>query len=207
VKRFFVVSPFVFLASVILSAQTYKGTATCEFEFDLARKEFRQFCREAAPGPVPTPTPNPTPSPTPNPTPTPTPPPNGCAFGAESLHRVGVALHNIRPTSGTAIKLGYLGKVYVMNATPKSRPPYCPHQPDRIECEQLTCAQDKRGATIYMSLEGRWQNELCDPQSDNPYLCHHKPLKTEVGKTTFTACPYGAPPNDARCSSTVVDIR
>jgi hypothetical protein len=205
VKTFLLAGGLICGAAVV-TAQTWSGKADCTFSVDLARKTFRQECVEAG-APVPTPTP-PVPTPTPKPpTPTPTPPPDGCAFGAESLHRVGISLHNIRPTSGQAIKQGYLGKVYVMNATPKSRPPYCPHQPDRVECEQLTCAQDKRGVTIYMSLPGRWTNELCDPQSDNPYLCHHKPLKTEMGKTTFTACPYGAPPNDARCSSTVVDIR
>jgi hypothetical protein len=151
--------------------------------------------------------PCPTPTPAPSPTPVPTTPPTGCAFGSESLHRVGVSLHNVRPTSGQAIKQGYLGKVYVMNATPKSRPPYCPHQPDRNECEQLLCAQDKRGASIYMTLPGKWTNERCDAQSDNAWLCHHKPLKSETGKTTFTACPFGASPSDARCSSVVVDIR
>jgi hypothetical protein len=176
VKRFFVVSPFVFLASVILSAQTYKGTATCDFEFDLARKEFRQTCREAAPGPTPTPTPTPVPTPTPTPaptpTPTPTPPPTADICACKPLARWGLAkpgsssskwLKNGRQVSGPELGgSGYFDSVQRFGSG--NGQPCDSDHPDNCRCPdgRVPLCEDERGPVWSLSgpgtliVEGEW---------------------------------------------------
>jgi hypothetical protein len=214
VKRVFIVSPFVFLASVILSAQTYKGTATCEFEFDMGAKTFKQVCREAAPGPTPTPTPVPTPTPTPTP-PGPVVGPDGnyplpangaCpAHFAESFDRVGASFRSRAPvkTQGGV----YLGWRYNFDATPKSKPPFCPHASGRLTCEQWVPCQPAAGFDFYLTLPGKFTNERCDNFSAEPYWCHHKPKSNERGPTTVCAVPKGAGPNDPRGGCVTVNVQ
>jgi hypothetical protein len=109
------------------------------------------------------------------------------------------------------LKDGYLGYVVNWTATPlvdgRTFVCYDGEGNRRARCEQPKSCQDPRGASIYITLPGKFENDECDARSDNPYNCHHKPKSDETGVTTFTSCPHGAPPTDSRCVSKKVDVR
>jgi hypothetical protein len=218
--RTFLLAGGLLCGAAIVAAQTYKGTATCDFEFDLARKEFRQFCREATPSPTPTPTPVPTPTPTPVPTPTPTPtPPAGPPTAA--FYRMGIKLHNIRDTGPNCKKQNppCLGKVFLFNSTPKSLRPYCDHRPDNPdECEMKTEWQGvipgSGWADVYMKHASwgntwEWMDHATGPDGvhPHPFITQHKPTVYQVGRTEIASCPQGVKPPHAKCSVIVQDIR
>lgn len=167
----------------------------------------------------------PSPSPTPNPSPVPSPtvgnnfppPPQGTCnaqyFGKVS--RVGINILTARDCGEKCKRDGYLGYVMNFSATPKSKPPYCGHQPERLECEQWTPCQEgindlenaSAGPGIFITMPGKFTNDVCDKRSDNTFNCHHKPKANETGLLTVTACPRGIFPGDPRCSSRTFDVQ
>lgn len=169
------------------------------------------------PSPVPTPTPGPTPQPSPSVGANfPPPPPGQCnATYAGKVSRVGINILTSRDCGEKCKRDGYLGYVLNFSATPKSKPPYCGHQPDRLECEQWHYCMDgafdlenpEAGPGIFLTMPGKFTNDVCDKRSDNTFNCHHKPKANETGRLTVTACPHGVRPGDARCSSRVFDVQ
>jgi hypothetical protein len=129
------------------------------------------------------------------------------AHFANSLSRYGISELSRRACSGNCQADGYLGIIINVSATPKSRKPYCPHAPDRQECEQWRPCQDgftdwqnpTLGPDLWMTLPGHWTDARVDKRSDNNHLGHHKPTASETGVMTFKACPRGARTDDPRC--------
>jgi hypothetical protein len=154
-----------------------------------------RICVKCAPPSAP-PTPPPS-SPPPSP-----PPPGSCPpvleYGSSSLGFV---------DCGKCREQGFVG--YRMNhtgtplraSTPDNPCPLSSQGEPRLRCEMPKECQDPRGATIYMSLDGGWQNGLCEPKSENPFNCGHKPTPADLGVTTFWACPPGAPPDHPQCGA------
>lgn len=147
----------------------------------------------------------PSPSPTPPPNPTPTPGPGGCP----GLLKVGGMLLSAVDCGASCRRQGYLGVRVNVTATELCREgdPGCVCDPARNRCEMPRPCQNPRGATVYMTLLGKFTDDLCDANSDNPFNCHHKPKADEAGVTTFKYCPAGAPPNDPRCTTKCIDVR
>lgn len=104
---------------------------------------------------------------------------------------------------------GYLGYVVNYTATPLcvEGSPGCVCDPARNRCEVPKACQDPRGATTYLTLPGKFTNDICDERSDNPFNCHHKPKADETGLTEFRSCPWHSDPSDSRCVSKFIDIR
>jgi hypothetical protein len=99
---------------------------------------------------------------------------------------------------------GYLGYVVNYTATPLTT---VGCTGGRNKCEMPRACQDRRGASIWISLAGRFENDECDARSDNPFNCHHKPEANQVGLTTFTSCPFGVRPPNPQCVSKVIDVQ
>ena len=128
---------------------------------------------------------------------------------------MGVNVLTQRDCGEACRKQGYLGYVLNFSATPKSKPPFCGHAPDRLECEQYKPCQDgindlengSAGPQIFLTMPGKFTNDVCDKRSDNTFNCHHKPKKDETGLLIVTACPQGDAPTSARCSSRRFDVQ
>jgi hypothetical protein len=146
----------------------------------------------------------PSPSPTPVPTPTPSAPPGG---GCPPIYQVGGSMLQPRTCAPGCQRDGYLGYVVNWTATEliSADTGRCPA--GRNRCEMPRECQNPHGATTYISLAGKFTNDLCDERSDNPFNCHHKPKADETGITIFRSCPKDAPPTDPRCTEHRVDVR
>lgn len=180
------------------------------------------------PAPEP-PKPEPPAPPTPEP-PAPEPPPDGppplvgrnypkppegvCpAWYPKKADFYGIALLNVVPVKTQGGK--YLGKRYVVHATPKVHPPFCGHRPDDPDkCESWQpCQQEKVAFSI--SLAGHFENHRCDQQSDNQMICHHKAegpngesgKGAQIGPTKFCVFPASEGPSSPRGSCIVVPVR
>lgn len=105
---------------------------------------------------------------------------------------------------------GYLGIRINVHATPHSVAPYCEHMPGFPlvqRCEQDRRCQDPRGVDFYITLPGKFQNNLCDSRSSDPYWCHHKPKRDETGPTMFCAVPKGDSPDSSRGTCFVYTVQ
>lgn len=164
-------------------------------------------CPTPSPTPTPTPEPSVTPTPIPSitPTPTPLPDPAACPYNVDTLAWTGIAELSRRPCSGNCQKDGYLGYVINFSGTPHSVRPYCPN--DQIKCEQDKRCQNESGLDIYMMLPGIFDWSICNPRSDNPYNCSHKPKKHETGHMLVCATPKGASHEDPRARCISVEVK
>lgn len=128
-------------------------------------------------------------TPTPPPGPTPTPGSPGCP----SLLKVG-GMFLTAVSCGNCTKQGYLGWRVNYTSTELCREgdPGCVCDPVRNRCEMPHQCQNPLGADIRITLAGKFENDLCDANSDNPFNCHHKPRADEEGVTLFTSMPKGA---------------
>jgi hypothetical protein len=154
--------------------------------------------------------PDPSPAPTPLPS---TPPPIG-ADGNYPLPAPGVCpAHFVNSLAWVGIT--FTGRVdaghgltrYNFDATPHSQPPFCPHAPGNLKCEQLAACQDPAGPDFYMTLPGMFTNAVCDKFSNNPYKCHHVPERGQGGPTTVCAVPAGAPPDSRAGRCVTVNVQ
>lgn len=172
--------------------------------------------------PSPSPIPSSIPSPTPEISPTPHPPSgkltpagnyplpqnwqSGSTCNADYAKGIPTSF-GAQYLSTVPIKPGdrYIGIRINVSATPHVNKPYCEQScydeegtyalsNCRNTCEQLKGCQDQDGTPIYMTLPGKFENEICDEQSHNKWNCHHKPEIGQTGPTTFIPYPRGAQP-------------
>lgn len=136
------------------------------------------------------PTSTPTPRATPTPGPTPTPGSGGCP----PLLKVGGMFLTAVSCGQQCVNQGYLGWRVNYTSTELCREGDvgCVCDPARDRCEMPRACQNPEGADIRITLDGHFENDLCDANSDNPFNCHHKPKANETGVTLFTSMPKGA---------------
>lgn len=189
-------------ASHVLVGQINKVTARNPAGRYVGDAPFMELREVPCPGPTPTPRPSATPPP---PVPTPTPTPGGCP----DLLKVGGMFLSAVDCGPQCRKQGYLGVRVNVTATELCREgdPGCVCDPTRNRCEMPRQCQNPAGATTYISLPGKFEDDLCDANSDNPFNCHHKPKADEAGVTEFNYCPHAAAPDDPRCTAKCIDVR
>lgn len=208
-----------------IDRQCNKWSVLANGDFLVAKRESgwdHLYC-EDVPKPSPIPSPSPVSSPTPIPTSTPTPPEgkltpagnyplpmdwqNNKTCNADYAKGIPTSL-GAAYLSTVPIKPGdrYIGIRINVSATPHVQKPYCEHtcydeqgnyalSNCRNTCEQLKGCQDQEGVPIYMTLPGKFKDEICDEQSANKWNCHHKPEIGQTGPTTFIPYPKGLHPS------------
>lgn len=180
----------------------------------------------AFPCPVATPCPSPTPGPTPSPQPAPSgappidpvtgnypmPPEGVCpAWFADAVSHVGISVLTQRKCQGRDAPPDCT--VTVLNATEKSAKPFCPHAPDRLQCETWRPCQQppvvNGNSGIQMLIaHPDWNNEFgaCDkrsvegpfPDPRSNFLCHDR-AENRGGVTRAKACE----PDGTRCGAVI----
>lgn len=152
------------------------------------------------------PTPGPTVTPQATPQATPTPGPGGCP----PLLKVGGMFLSAVSCGQSCINQGYLGWRVNYTATELCREgdAGCVCDPARNRCEMPRPCQNPLGADIRITLEGKFTNDICDANSDNPNNCHTKAKADETGVTLFTSMPKGETDYySARTVTNCVDIQ